>query len=84
MGTKVIINKKTGMAETVTDWDTKVTPEQVAETRRKLRDMLGGNTQFHQDDWEKEKPKEAEDEEEDEAPSATYMYGGVMGGGMGC
>lgn len=50
MGTKVIINPKTGRAETVNDWSG-TTAQDVAETRRKLRDMLAGNTQFVSDNW---------------------------------
>lgn len=50
MSTKVVRNPKTGMLETVSDWSG-VRPEDVAETRRKLRDMLSGNIQFVSDNW---------------------------------
>lgn len=47
---KTRINPKTGMAETYDDLsDDAAMLEKVAKTRRELRDMLSGNTQFHTD-----------------------------------
>lgn len=46
---KTIINPTTGRMETIDDDRPKVTPEDVARSRRELRDMLDGSTQFHQD-----------------------------------
>lgn len=74
---KVIINPKTGRAETVNDYTT-VTAEQVATTRRKLRDMLSGNTPFHEDEFAA--PTEEKKEEHDDiVDDASYMYGGYFG-----
>ncbi len=48
---KTIVNPKTGRMETVDDAPgTTVTQADVERTRRELRDMLSGNTQFHQEE----------------------------------
>ena len=48
MGTKVITNKD-GKMETITVPDPD--PNQLAELHKELRDMLDGNTQFHDDPY---------------------------------
>jgi len=49
MGTKVIINPKTGKMETVDHNGDEFMKNKVSRTRKELRDMLDGNTQFHED-----------------------------------
>lgn len=51
MTTKTRINPATGKAETYEDHRSEEWAKaQVARTRRELRDMLAGNTQFHQEE----------------------------------
>lgn len=47
---KVITNPLTGKMETVAELPGIVTPQKVAKTRKELRDMLTGNTPFHEDE----------------------------------
>lgn len=73
MGTKVIVNPKTGKMETVSDWAYgAVSPESVARTRKQLRDMLSGNTPFHEDEFAEKKVVDTEEEDED----TSGFYGG--------
>lgn len=76
MGRTVVRNPKTGQLETVNDYRPVVTPEQVAETRRKLRDMLSGNIQFHTDDWEKKEEKVVDSDEQ--TSDTDGFYGGFF------
>lgn len=79
MKTKVVRNPKTGMLETVPDYG-EVTPEQVAETRRKLRDMLSGNTPFHVDPnaEKKEESKKPLDEQTDYDYNGYFGFAGII------
>lgn len=83
MGTKVIINPKTGKMETVDDF--KCSPEFQAETvkqtRKALRDMLDGNTQFHTDTLGPDKPKEEEPKKEQQYEDGS-SYEGFYGYGI--
>ncbi len=54
-GTKVIVNPATGRMETV-DAHTEDAQAKLQRTRRELRDMLEGNTQFHEDEFKAEPP----------------------------
>jgi len=60
--TQVIFNPATGMMETVNEPTKKVTKADVDRTRRELRDMLSGNTQFHQEQREPPLPDIPDDE----------------------
>lgn len=58
MGTKVITNKD-GKMETIQDSSDEVMKRKLHDTRKALRDMLDGNTQFHEDKLGPDKkPKE--------------------------
>lgn len=52
---KVHVNPTTGRMETTNDAPSVVTAEDVARTRRELREMIAGNVQFHDD-----RPKQTE------------------------
>lgn len=54
MSTRVITNKQTGMMETITvpDHD----PKALADLHREVKDMIEGNTQFHDDPYTPAKP----------------------------
>lgn len=46
---KVIVDPKTGLMETAPDWESLGADAKLQRTRRELRDMLSGNTPFHED-----------------------------------
>lgn len=77
MGTKVIVNPKTGAMETVSVSDTAAI-EALNKTRKALRDMLDGNVQFHTDTLGPDKPKPTEEEQKelyDDGSSYQGFYG---------
>jgi hypothetical protein len=69
---KVITNKD-GTMETVNDLPGIVTPQKVAQTRKELRDMLSGNTSFHEDDF----VDPPSDDDENVTYTPWYLFAGV-------
>jgi len=66
---KVVTNKD-GTMETVPSSDVDA-QELLKKTRRELRDMLAGNTQFHEDEFKTPPPKP----EEPDQTEFPYFYG---------
>jgi hypothetical protein len=57
---KIIIDPKTGQMRTDNDPEAEDPAKKLARTRRELRDMLSGNTPFHEDNFTQAKEEEAE------------------------
>jgi hypothetical protein len=69
---KVVTNKD-GTMQTVPHTD--LSAEKLKQTRKELRDMLSGNTQFHDDEWATPKEVPILDEQDDDGQIDFFGLG---------